>query len=312
MPESQRIPLLLQRLWFGPAPAGELRALIDDGRFDGYVLDHSLASCAAVAEALRLPAAVLFHSVARARRRTPTRLDDYLPGLNDVRAAYGLAPMSSVLDAWRFASLRIICSARAFDAPELASEPGDLYVGPIAERRPPGPPREVEGEGPLVLVSFSTTWQGQLDALQETVVALGRMQVRVLVTVGPEIKPSELHAPPGVVVAQYVPHTDVLPTTDVVVTHAGHGTVMAALAAGVPMVCLPMGRDQFTNANLVEQCGAGIQVRSASEIAPAVAHVLATESYRAAAQRMSGEIAREPGARAAADAIEDLATSPTT
>jgi len=31
-----------------------------------------------------------------------------------------------------------------------------------------------------------------------------------------------------------------------VITHAGHGSVLKALAAGVPLVCMPLGRDQKT------------------------------------------------------------------
>ena len=41
-----------------------------------------------------------------------------------------------------------------------------------------------------------------------------------------------------------------------VVTHAGHGTVLKTLAAGVPMVCMPMGRDQKDNTVRVLRLGA--------------------------------------------------------
>jgi len=36
----------------------------------------------------------------------------------------------------------------------------------------------------------------------------------------------------------------VFPLADLVITHAGHGTLMRALSHGLPLVCLPMGRDQ--------------------------------------------------------------------
>jgi UDP:flavonoid glycosyltransferase YjiC (YdhE family) len=52
----------------------------------------------------------------------------------------------------------------------------------------------------------------------------------------------------------------------VVVTHAGHSTACYALAMGVPLVCMPMGRDQFMVADRVATVGAGVVV--AQEAAP--------------------------------------------
>ena len=56
---------------------------------------------------------------------------------------------------------------------------------------------------------------------------------------------------------RFVPHGEVLPHASLVVTHAGMGTVMSALSHGVPLLCLPLGRDQFFNAAMVERLGAG-------------------------------------------------------
>ena len=54
------------------------------------------------------------------------------------------------------------------------------------------------------------------------------------VTVGPKADPAVVGAQPAHVrVEQYVPQTLVLPHCDVVVSHAGSGTVLAALAVGV-------------------------------------------------------------------------------
>lgn len=306
MPESERIPLILRRLWFGAAAARELHAHLETDAYDACVIDHCLSSSAAAAESLRVPTAALFHTVRRAARMGPPRFQEWLPVLNEVRDELGLAPLASVAQAWSFAGRRIICTAGAFDAPHLETEPGDLYVGPIGRPEASGRAPAIDGHGPLVLVSFSTTWQDQLDALQETIDGLASIGVRALVTVGPEIDPAELRAPEPIVVTSFAAHADVLPQTDVVVTHAGHGTVMAALAAGVPLVCLPMGRDQFMNAALVESSGAGLKVEAPAAIPGAVQRVLTEPTFRAHAQRLAGDIAAEPGVAAAADAVEHL------
>jgi UDP:flavonoid glycosyltransferase YjiC (YdhE family) len=98
------------------------------------------------------------------------------------------------------------------------------------------------------------------------------------------------------------PHCDVLEYAALVVTHGGHGTVMKALAAGVPMVLLPHGRDQGDNAVRVTARGAGVSLKRSAQpaaIAAAVRRVLQNPSYRAAAQQL-GEAVRQD---AASDAL---------
>src|SRR5690606_8028370 len=111
------------------------------------------------------------------------------------------------------------------------------------------------GDGqPLVVVSFSSTFQRQEPTLRRVVEALGRLPVRGLVSTGPALASRHGrglvlgHVPAIVTVVESVSHAAVLPRAPAVGTHAGNGTVMRAWAAGVPLVCLPMGRDQNDNA----------------------------------------------------------------
>jgi UDP:flavonoid glycosyltransferase YjiC (YdhE family) len=90
-----------------------------------------------------------------------------------------------------------------------------------------------------------------------------------------------------------MPHGAILPYAAAVVTHAGHSTVMAALADGVPLVCMPMGRDQHTNAERVAALGVGRAISSdapSAEIRDALHEVVTNESYRHAARRMAAAI----------------------
>src|SRR4029077_3986390 len=136
---------------------------------------------------------------------------------------------------------------------------------------------------PWVLLSLSTTTQrGQRETLQAVLDGLATMPVRVLVTSGSSMAASELEIPANAVVSGFVPHELVLPHMSAVVTHAGMSTVALALAAGVPMVCVPQGRDQGGNAERVAAIGAGV-VASAGDVGDAVRALLADCSYRAAA-----------------------------
>ena len=85
--------------------------------------------------------------------------------------------------------------------------------------------------------------------------------MRGLVTTGPAIPTGSIDAPANVTVVERAPHSEVLRHASAVVTHAGHGTVLKALAAGVPVVALPLGRDQLDNAARVAHHGAGLKLK---------------------------------------------------
>src|SRR5262249_3956952 len=97
---------------------------------------------------------------------------------------------------------------------------------------------------PLVLVGFSTTYQDQAGVLTRVIEALRDLDVRAVVTTGPAIQVRAVPTAPNVHVCPSAPHSAVLDEACAAITHAGHGTVIRTLAAGVPLVCMPMGRDQ--------------------------------------------------------------------
>ena len=110
-------------------------------------------------------------------------------------------------------------------------------------------------------------------------------------------------------VVRSAPHREVLAHTDVLVTHGGHGTVVKGLVAGVPIVCMPTGRDQPDNAARLVHRGAGVKVsRSASpaKVAAAVRQVLDDPSYRRCAVRLGEQLRAEAESGAALAELEAL------
>jgi MGT family glycosyltransferase len=162
--------------------------------------------------------------------------------------------------------------------------------------------------GGTVLVSFSTTEMRQQDVLQRTLDALADVDVEVVCTLG-RVSIDGLSPPPNASIFDWIPHPELLPRTDVVVTHAGLSTVMAALAAGVPMVCMPMGRDQPLNAQRVAALGLGMELSpaaSAKVIRDAVEVVLDNEKFRLRAQSMAEDIAAYGNGKLAVQELESL------
>src|SRR5215831_16073142 len=107
---------------------------------------------------------------------------------------------------------------------------------------------------------------------------------------GAAVDPAVVAAPHNVTVTRWARHADVLPHCSAVITHGGHGTVMKTLIAGVPLIVVPLGRDQPDNAARVLYAGAGIRLRknaSADALRAAIARVIGDPRYRAAAGAMA-------------------------
>lgn len=332
------------RLIFGTAHAysQDVSAAIMDERPDLVVTDYLLLGAYVAAERARIPLVALVHTIyplpapglppygmgfqpmrgvsGQIRDAVFTRVfrrfyNAPLARLNQVRLASGLPALSSVFEQFWGADRLLVLTSPAFDFPASVLPPNVRYVGPQLDDpawlAPWEPPSATDDEGrPLVLVSLSTTYQGQADVLRRIIAALADLPVRGLVTLGPALSQRDIALPPNVRAEPYVPHVLVCPHADLVVTHGGHGTVITALTFGVPVVCMPMGRDQADNAARVVWRGAGMrcaQTASVERLRTAIRRVLEEPRFRAGARRIAAEIAGQGGAFRAIEEVESLA-----
>ena len=222
-----------------------------------------------------------------------------LPRLNAVRIELGLSPMTDVFDLWDRCARLLVMTSPSFDPPPEHVPCNVRYVGPVTDDppwvEPWTPPWPIE-KRPFVLVAMSSTYQAQDALLRRVVTALDDQPVYALVTLGPGLRSNEVPGTSNVAVAASAPHADLLRHAAVVVTHAGHGSAIKALAAGVPMVCMPHGRDQNDNTARVVAAGAGVRLSrraSADAIRAAVKRVLREPSYRTNAERLARAFAAE-------------------
>ena len=128
------------------------------------------------------------------------------------------------------------------------------WVGPVIEPEGPDagwapPPRS------LVVVSMGTTDMGEVPVIQRIVDGLAAEPVDVVLTVGDHVDRRSLRLPSNVELRGLTRHAALLPHADAFVGHGGHGGIMAALAFGVPMVLVPLDRDQPMNAARAEAIG---------------------------------------------------------
>jgi UDP:flavonoid glycosyltransferase YjiC (YdhE family) len=150
---------------------------------------------------------------------------------------------------------------------------------------------------PLVYVSFGTVAGGTPMAgalFGGALAAAADLPVRVLMTVGRELDIDGLGAlPPNAHVEPFVPQADVFGHASLVVTHGGSGTTLGSLAAGLPLVVVPLFADQPDNARRVAATGAGV-VAEPPGIREAIETVLGEAKYERAALRLAQEIAWLP------------------
>lgn len=210
---------------------------------------------------------------------------------------------------WAQAELELVVCDQALDPAGDSASPCRVWSG-VVER---GVARVSDSTAPpLVLVSLSTTWfPGQDESYRRIVSALGSLPVRAIVTTGPAMDPRSLSAPPNVEVIAFAPHDTILPTAAAVIGHGGHSTTMTALAHDVPLILMPMHPliDQPMVARAVADAGAGIRLsRKAApdEIARALARLLSTDSFAAAAAVIGKRLRESDGTGVAADRLLDI------
>ena len=178
---------------------------------------------------------------------------------------------------------RLIATLPALEVPRPDWPDEAVLVGPLHFE----PTEKVlsipSGSGPVVMVAPSTATTGTLGLAEAALESLGPLGARVVVS---RLTGADLTVPPWAVVG--LGRQDaLLAQADLAICGGGHGMVAKSLLAGVPLVVVPGGGDQWEIANRVVRQGSGRLVRplTGEALASAAAEVLATSGYRAAAQR---------------------------
>jgi UDP:flavonoid glycosyltransferase YjiC (YdhE family) len=296
-------------IWLSAQVAHLVESILTSQRADVAIVDVTMLSAIAASEAAGVPAVLVHHTLPGASWGGPRggRLAGFVDPVNRVRAELALEPVSSFPELMA-AHAHIAATSAALDAPM----PWPVSIQYVGALQPHAMTADLALPGRFVLVSFSTTWQRQAAPLQRVIDALAPLDRRVVVTTGPALEPGELAPADNTTVVEHLPHSGILHRVDVVVTHAGHGTVLSSLTAGVPLVCMPMGRDQHEIAARVAAIGAGVVLdcdASGADILRAVRQVLDESTFVAAARKMAQSIADDQGVDGALAVIDSVVAS---
>jgi MGT family glycosyltransferase len=334
----QLAAMVRRELLVGPAArfAADVHQALDADPADAVVSDCMIFGAQIAAEARKLPLAVLLPNayflpargvppfglgwqpargpLGRLRDRvvnaaTTALWNKGLPELNAIRAAHRLPALTGLWQQLDRATRALVLSSAAFDFPG-DYPPNVRHVGAVLDDPCWAEPCALPaGDAPLVLVGFSSTFQNQAAVLQRIADALGRLPVRAILTTGHALEPDEIRSASNVKVVATAPHREILRHAALCITHGGHGTLLKALARGVPVICMPMGRDQPDNAARLCASGAGIRLSpraSAARIQRSIEGMLHDPAYRAAAQAMQARLAEDEQAGRALSELEAL------
>jgi MGT family glycosyltransferase len=165
---------------------------------------------------------------------------------------------------------------------------------------------------PTVYVTLGTIFNTESgDLFSRVLSGLREFEATVVVTVGRNIDPERFGPQPdNVRIERYIPQSVLLPHCDLVVNHGGSGSVIGALAHGVPLVLLPMGADQLPNARRCVQLGVGVMLDAVRatprSVRDAASALISDANAREAAARIRDECASLPGPAAVMPPLEKL------
>jgi UDP:flavonoid glycosyltransferase YjiC (YdhE family) len=178
--------------------------------------------------------------------------------LNRTRVLLGLEPLAHVHGGIS-RELALVGTFPQLEYPR--TWPANVHVvGPLMWEPPAAEVELPPGEAPLVLVAPSTAQDPDHRMLTAALRGLADLPLRVLATWNRRPPPLPLPMPENARVVEWVSYSRTMPLCDVVVCHAGHGTLVRALSSGCSVVACPAVGDMNENAARVDWAGAGVRV----------------------------------------------------
>jgi rhamnosyltransferase subunit B len=169
------------------------------------------------------------------------------------------------------------------------------------------------GEPPIVFTLGSSAVMDPGQFYRDSAEAARRLGRRAVLLVGREIGNAPALLPEGVAAFDYAQFSELFPRAAAVVHQGGVGTTGQAMRAGIPMLVMPYAVDQPDNGARASRLGIGRVVARTEYSAERATHELSLllmgetgAAYRRSACEIAQRIAREDGAAAACDRLEEL------
>jgi UDP:flavonoid glycosyltransferase YjiC (YdhE family) len=229
--------------------------------------------------------------------------------LNDARRRLGLPPVSR-FHGGLSTQLTMVGTLPQLEYPRRWPEHVKV-VGPLMWEPPFPAVDPPPGPAPLVLVAPSTAQDPQHRLLRAAVAGLADEPVRLLATWNRRPLPEPATVAANTRLVEWVSYAKTMPSCDLVICHAGHGTMVRALASGCRVLAVPHVGDMAENAARVDWAGAGVRLPwpllHPRTLRLAVRRALGRSDLGRRAEELAGWVAGNPGPARAAELVERLA-----
>ncbi len=232
-------------------------------------------------------------------------------GMAELCEAYHVPPFDMRGAFMHAERLNIVFLPKAFQPAGDTFDERYLFAGPsILPRHEANdfPFEKLSNERPILYISLGTVFNNWPDFFKMCFEAFSEQPWQVVLSIGRHVDPAILGpVPDNFLVSAYVPQLEILPRTQVFVTHGGMNSTMESLYYGVPMVAIPQMIEQAMTARRITEMGLGIALEkeavNVATLREAVERVANESAFHERVQNMQ-QITREAGGyQRAADAI---------
>jgi MGT family glycosyltransferase len=257
----------------------------------------------------------LYRRYEQQERSILRRLDDQL---NRARQKLGLSPnppdiLRRPYSKW----LNLVVSTQAIEAPRDNLTPNTLFIGPCFAKRKNLPDNcfpfeNLKSDRCKVYVSLGTVFNNKPQVFRKIMQALDHPDYQVVISAGGAYRNLIKHQiPNNVMLFPSVPQVDLLPNIDLVIGHGGNNSTNETLAAGKPLIVMPIGGEQMDNASRVEYLGVGLRLNimnfNAQELRQKVEQIKNNPGFQQRALLLKEVIAQTDGCSTSSTCIQWLA-----
>ena len=228
--------------------------------------------------------------------------------LNETRVKVGLPPLAH-LHGGLSQDLVLVGSLPQLEYPR--PWPAHFHVtGPLMWEPQFGDTELPPGDAPLVMVAPSTAQDPEQKLLRTALAALADEPVRVLASTNRKPLPAPVTVPDNALLVDWVSYSRTIPQADLVICHAGYGTVARTLTCGCPVLAVPHSGDMGENAARIDWAGVGVRLPwrllTPASLRLAVRRALADHTLKDRAEAIAAWSAANDAPTRASELIEDL------
>jgi len=322
--EAEHHLRIVRDIFAGPAALGTANDLLEIlRRFAADLVvrnDFEFAS-AAVAELAGLPCATVGIELLMPQSFWRSLVG---PQLAHLRSCLGLPAQPALPMLFRGVHLALL--PPSYQLLDPRSLPGVRFLRPEPPPAPPSALPERLTSRPrrsTVYVTLGTVFNRTRDVFETVLRGLAGEDLDVVATVGPGRDPAPLEGlADNALVFDYLPLDPLLSLCDLVITHGGVNTLLAAFRHGLPVLVVPLSAHHPFHALRVEALGVGSALQgpvplpgaavgdrlplTPDGVRTAVRRLLDQPAFRQASRRLGEEIESLPGPREAVAELEAL------